>query len=110
MKTYRTNFLTGCTHFERSNHDVFDYANGELILWSYASTIFKANFNKKMITFFRHFNYSSTTTKHRNSVLSEYGLYELTGASSNIYKAIEDGKVDINGYEWTVEYSNEFRI
>lgn len=71
----------------------FMIENGNVYTFqSYDSIIATVDFDNSIITFGNDWNYSTTTSRHRNSFFERLGLDELDSTAS-VRKAIKDGEV-----------------
>lgn len=57
---------------------------------SYASTIIKIDYNAHELVIYPDYDYSRTTTRHRNNFLYEYGFSGISDSKS-LEKAIKNG-------------------
>jgi hypothetical protein len=64
---------------------------------SYESTIIKIDYNAHELVIYPDYDYSRTTTRHRNNFLYEYGFSGISDSKS-LEKAIKTG----NYNSWTI--------
>lgn len=67
---------------------------GKMIFQSYNSMIAEVDYNDKVITFGKDWDYSVTTGKHRNIFFRDYASFNDLTTKKGVEKAIKDGYCD----------------
>ena len=65
--------------------------DGKLIFQSYNSMIAEVNYNTNTITIGKDWDYSVTTSKHRNIFFRDYAKMSKLSTKDGLKKAIKDG-------------------
>ena len=76
----------------------YDYT----IFKSYNSPIIRIDFKRNIITVFKDYCYSKTTSRNRNLFFNREGFSEIA-TTETLNKAIKEGMVIIDGEKYTVK-------